>query len=196
MSTTDKSTATCMLHEYLKKTYGQDVLEYIGYKGDIGKTRLTVLIQNSLPKKQLLSDEDVDIARMRIERHLNEKSGIPLTNPTGSKSEAYPWQKTRGIRGVCNIEPEHRIEKSITTTEKIDKLPSISPLPSRSSYTIEPKEKKKLPGWLIKKLNEEKRHKPVKFSGHPQFSNEIKCRVCGTKMNIGQIVCVKCGSMR
>jgi len=128
MSTTDKHTATCLLNEYLKKTYGQDVLEYIGYKGDIGKTRLTSLIQNSLPKKDLLSDEDIDVARMRIERHLNEKSGIPLTNPTGKKSEAYPWQKARG---VCNIEPEHHIEKKPETkietkTEKIDKPPGIS----------------------------------------------------------------------
>ena len=46
-ATTDKKTATCLLHEYLKNTYGQDVLEYIGYKGDIGKTRLTALIQTN-----------------------------------------------------------------------------------------------------------------------------------------------------
>lgn len=197
MSTTDKYTATCLLNEYLKKTYGQDVLEYIGYKGDIGKTRLTALIQNYLPKKEILSDEDIDIARMRIERHINEKSGIPLTNPTGKKSEAYPWQKTRGIRGVCNIEPEHHIDKiPITKTDKVDQSSKISPLPKRSSYTIQPKEKKKLPRWLIEKLNEEKKHKPVKYGGHQQFSSEIKCRVCGTKMSTGQIVCTKCGSMR
>lgn len=197
MSTTDKNSATCLLHEYLKKTYGQDVLEYIGYKGNIGKTRLTALIQNSLPKKEILSDSDIDIARMRIERFINEKSGIPLTNPTGKKSEAYPWQKTRGIRGVCNIEPENRIDKnSITTTDKVDKSPKISPLPSHSSYTIQPKEKKKLPRWLIEKLNKERKYKPVKYSGHPQFSSDIKCRVCGTKMSTSQIVCIKCGSMR
>ena len=198
MSTTDKNTATCLLNEYLKKTYGQDVLEYIGYKGDIGKTRLTSLIQNSLPKKDLLSDEDIDIARMRIEHHLNEKSGIPLTNPTGKKSEAYPWQKARG---VCNIEPEHHIEKKPETkietkTEKIDKPPEISPLPSRGSYKIPPKEKKKLPRWLIEKLQEEKKHKPVKYSWNPPSTKEIRCKSCGAIMRTGQIVCTKCGSMR
>ncbi len=206
MSTTDKHTATCLLNEYLKKTYGQDVLEYIGYKGDIGKTRLTSLIQNSLPKKDLLSDEDIDIARMRIERHLNEKSGIPLTNPTGKKSEAYPWQKTRGIRGVCNIEPEHRIDKKSeakseakteSKTERIDKPPGISPLPSRGSYKIPPKENKKLPRWLIEKLQEEKKkHKPVKYSWTPQSTKEIRCKSCGARMSDGQIVCTRCGSMR
>lgn len=195
-TTTDKNTATCLLNEYLKKTYGQDVLEYIGYKGDIGKIRLTALIQNSLPRKEILSDEDIDIARMRIEHHINEKSGIPLTNPTGKKSEMYPWQKGRG---VCNIEPESHIDrKPVVTTDKVDKLPGISPLPSRSSYTIKPKEKKKLPRWLIAKFIEdkEKGHKPIKYSGYTQGTGEIKCRVCGTKMSIGQIVCTKCGSMR
>lgn len=201
MSTTDKITATCLLNEYLKKTYGKDVLEYIGYKGDIGNSRLTSLIENSLPKKVLLSDEDIDIARMRIERHLNEKSGLSLTNPTGKKSEAYPWQKSRGTRGVCNIEPEHHIEKKPETkaeskTEKIEKPQGISPLPSRSSYKIETKEKKKLPRWLIEKLQEKQKHKPVKYSWTPQSTKEIRCKSCGAIMRTGQIVCTKCGSMR
>lgn len=197
MSDTDKNTAICLLNEYLKKTYGQDVLEYIGYKGDVGKARLTALIQNSLPKKEILSDNDIDIARIRIERHMNEKSGIPLTSPTGKKSETYPWQKGHG---VCNIEPESRIEKKqiIITVDKTEKPPGISPLPSRSSYTIKPKEKKKLPGWLIEKLQEEKEkgHKPVKYSGYAQDIGDIKCRSCGSRMSTGQIVCVKCGKMR
>lgn len=197
MATTDKKTATCLLNEYLRKTYGEDVLEYIGYKGDVGKSRLTSLIQNSLPKKEILSDDDIDIARIRVERHINEKSGVPLTSPTGKKSETYPWQKTRGIRGVCNIEPEHHIEKKpVTIPDKTVKPPGISPLPSRSSYKIEPKKKKNLPGWLIEKLQEEKGHKPIKYKGYVQGVEDIKCKKCGAKMSVGQIVCTKCGSMR
>ena len=133
MSTTDKKTATCLLNEYLKKTYGEDVLEYIGYKRDIGKNRLSALIENSLPKKNLLSDEDVDIARIRIERHLNEKSGLPLTNPTGKKSETYPWQKGRG---VCDIPPEYHIEKKSTEKQKpIEEPKQIENIPRISIYS-------------------------------------------------------------
>ena len=204
MSTTDKGTATCLLQEYLKKRYGQDVIDYIGYKGDVGKVRLTALISNSLPKKELLSDEDIDVARMRVERHLNEKVGIPLTNPTGNKLEAYPWQKTRSIRGVCNIEPENIVNKKLVPEidkkqeSTIGKHPGISPLPSHSSYTAKLKEKKKLPAWLIAKFNEDKdaKRKPVKYSYNPQSAKEIICKSCGARMSATQIVCTKCGSMR
>jgi len=102
MPLSDLETATCILREYLKRTYGQEVLDHISYKGEPGKRRLTALVHNALVKKENISDNDIENARKKLEYHINKLAGVQITGKPGKE---FPWQKDRG---VCVVEKKEK----------------------------------------------------------------------------------------
>ena len=110
---TDLDTATCILKQYLKRTYGKDVMYHIGYKGESGRQRLTALVHNALIKKDDITDTDIENARKKLEYHINKWAGVEITGKPGKE---FPWQKDRG---VCTVEKKEKKRLPLSVIEKI-----------------------------------------------------------------------------